>query len=105
MGLFGVNPRVADTHRALMAVSEMNVMGHDVPSPRSDRAIKAYAYHKGSGTKLEPERVNGFFELPVELVPYCQSTKNSTSGTYFSLSALEKIEDKMVRIANADHPH
>ena len=29
-----VNPRVADTHRALMAVSEMNDMGHDVFFPK-----------------------------------------------------------------------
>ena len=32
-----VSPRVADTHRALMAVSEMNDMGHDVFFPRCDR--------------------------------------------------------------------
>ena len=32
-----VNPRVADTHGALMAVSGMNDMGHDVFFPRSDR--------------------------------------------------------------------
>ena len=38
-----VNPRVAKTHRTLMAVSEMNDMGHDVFFPRSDRGIKAYA--------------------------------------------------------------
>ena len=56
-----VNPRVADTHRALMAVLEMNDMGHDVCFPRSDRGIKAYAYHDGSGTKLELERANGVF--------------------------------------------
>ena len=89
-----VNPRVADTHRALMAVSEMNDMRHDVFFPRSDRGIKAYAHHESSGTKLEFERVNGVFELPVELVPYSQSTsKNSTSGSYSSLSALEQIKD------------
>ena len=46
-----VNPRVANTHRALMAVSEMNDMGHDVFFPRSDRGIKAYTYHESSGTK------------------------------------------------------
>ena len=68
-----VNPRVADTHRDLMAVSEMNDMGHDVVFPRSDRGIKAYAYHEGSDTKLELERVNGVFELPFELVPYERS--------------------------------
>ena len=45
-----VNPRVADTHRALMAVSEMNDMGHDVFFLRSDRGIKAYSYHESSGT-------------------------------------------------------
>ena len=60
-----VNPRVANTHRALMAVSEMNDMGHDVFFPRSDRGIRAYAYHEGSGTKLELERVNGVFDLLV----------------------------------------
>ena len=67
-----VNTRVADTHRALLAVSEMNDVGHDVFFPRSDRNIKAYAYHEGSGTKLELE--NGVFGLPVELVPCSQST-------------------------------
>ena len=51
-----VIPRVADTHRASLAVSEMNDVGHDVFFPRSDRNIKAYAYHEGSGTKLELER-------------------------------------------------
>ena len=37
-----VNPRIADAHRALMAVSVMNDMGHDVFFTRSDRNIKAY---------------------------------------------------------------
>ena len=37
-----VNQRVADTHRALVAVSEMNDMGHDVFFPRNDSGIKAY---------------------------------------------------------------
>ena len=78
-----------------MAVSETNDVGH-----RSDRNIKAYAYHEGSGTKPELERGKGVFELPVELVPYIQSTsKNSTSGPYSSLSALEQIEEMMVRVA------
>ena len=58
-----VNARVADTHRALMAVSEMNDMGHDVFFPRCDRGIKAYAYHESSGTKLQLERVNGVFRF------------------------------------------
>ena len=63
-------------------------------SQRSDRGIKAYAYHESSGTKLELERVNGVFELPVEFVPYSKSTsKNGTSGSYSSLSALEQIKD------------
>ena len=31
-----VNPRVADTHRALMAVSEVNDMRHDVFFTRND---------------------------------------------------------------------
>ena len=50
------NPKVADTHRASMAVSEMNDSGHDVFFPRSDRGIKAYAYHASSGTRLESVR-------------------------------------------------
>ena len=101
-----VHPRVADSHRALMAVSEMNDMGRDVFFPRSDRGIKAYAYHESSGTKLELERVNGVFELPVEIVPYSQSTsKNNTSGSYSSLSALEQIKDMMVRSTIVDHPN
>ena len=66
------NPRIADTHRALMVVSEMNDTGHDVFFPRSDRNIMAYAYHEGSGTKLELERVNG-----VEFVPYSWETSKN----------------------------
>ena len=94
-----VNPGVADTRRALMAVSERNGVGHDVCFPRSDRGIS-------SCSKLELERVNGVFELPVELVPYGQSTsKNSTSGPYSSLSVMEQIEAMMVRIVIADHPN
>ena len=101
-----MNPRVADTHRALMVVSQMNDMGHDVFFPRSDRGIKGCAYHEGSGTKLELERVSGVFELPVELVPCSHSTsKNITSDTYSSLLALEQIGDMVVRIATADHPN
>ena len=65
-----MNLRVADTHRALIAVSAMNDMGQAVFFSTSDRNIKAHAYHAGSGTKLELEIVNGVFELPVELVPY-----------------------------------
>ena len=76
--LRNVNPRV------LMAESEMNDMGHVIFFPRSDRGIKTYAYHESSGTKLELERVNGVFQLPIDFVPYSQSTsKNSTSGPYF----------------------
>ena len=74
-----------------MAVSDVNDMGHDVFSPRSDRGGKAYAYHKGSGTKLG-----------LESVPYSQSnSKNSTSGTCSSLSALEQMEE----IAKAERPN
>ena len=74
-----VNPRVADTHRALMAVSDTNEMGPDVFFPRRDRGIKAYAYHEGSGTKLELEEGR---KLRVELVPYSlRTSKNGTSGS------------------------
>ena len=39
-----------------MTVLEMNDIGHDVFAPRSDKGIKAYAFHEGSDTKLELER-------------------------------------------------
>ena len=94
-----VNQRVA------MAVSEMNEMGHDVFFPRSDRGVKAYAYHEGSGTKLVLERVSGVFELPVELVPYKRTTsKSNNTSAYFSLSALEQIGNLMDKIAKTEHP-
>ena len=35
-----------DTHRALLAVSEMNDMGHDVFFSSNHRGIKAHAYHE-----------------------------------------------------------
>ena len=70
-----------------MAVSERSDMGHDVFFSRSDRGIKAYAYHE-------------------EIVPYSQSTlKDSISGSCSALSALEQIEDMMVRIAKVHHPN
>ena len=37
---------MTDTHRALMTVSTMNDMGHDVFFSKSDRGIKTYAYHE-----------------------------------------------------------
>ena len=101
-----VNPRIADTHNALIAVSNMNDMGHNVFFPRSDTNIKAYAHHEGSGTMLDLERVNGVVELPVELVPYSLSTsKNGTPGSCSSLSALEQIKEMMVRAASVDNPN
>ena len=91
-----VNQRVADTYRALTVVSEMNDRGHDVFFPWSDGSIKAYAYHESSGTKLEA----------VGLVQYRQSTsKNSTSGPYSSLSALEQIKDMTVTAMIVEHPN
>ena len=56
----------------------MNDMGHDDFFPKSDRNIKAYAYHGCNGTKMELERVNGVFELPVELVP-CSHVRRRTA--------------------------
>ena len=100
-----VSPRVADTHRALMAVSEMNDMGHDVFFPRSDRGNKAYACHAGSGTKLELERANGVFELPVEPVPYKRTTsKSSNTGASSSFSAREQLGSLMKKIGKTEHP-
>ena len=98
-----------------MAVSEMNDMGHDVFFSRSDRGIKAYAYHEGSGTKLELETVNGVFELPVELVPYKRTTsKSSNTGASSSPSVpqqlgslMKKWEDrapKVIELRNAVGP-
>ena len=76
-----MNLRVADTHKALMAVSELNDMGHDVFAPRSDNGIKAYAFHEGSDTKLELERVNGVFELRVELLHTSRSNRSPATQT------------------------
>ena len=75
----------------------MNEIGQDVFFPESDRGIKAYAYHEGNGMKLELKRANGVFELPLEFVPYSLTA----SGTYSSLSALEQIEDMVVRVSSA----
>ena len=100
-----VNLRVADTHRAPMAVSEMNDMGHDVHFPRSDKGIKAYAYHDNSDTKLELERVNGVSELLVELVSYKQiNSKSNNTGAYSSLSALEQTGNLKDKLARTEHP-
>ena len=79
-----------------MAASEMNDMGHDVLFPRSDRSVKAYACHEGSGTKLELERANGVFELPVEFVPYKWTTSKSNRRIFFILStrAARKLDEK-----------
>ena len=102
-----VNPRVADTHRALMAVSEMNDQGHDIFFPRTDRNIKAYAYHEKTNTKMEFDRVNGVFELPVEIVPNSGSSSSSSSGAeaFASLAAIEQIEDVMKRVLKAELPN
>ena len=84
-----------------MAVSEMNHMGHDVFFPRSDRNIKGVCVPRGQWHKLELERVHRVFELP-EFVPYSRSTtKNRTPGPYSSLSALEQIEELMVRVVRS----
>ena len=101
-----VIPRIADTHRALMAVSEMNNMGHDVFFPRSDRGFKSYANHESSGTKLEleSERSVRVASRNCPIQPEYIS-KNSTSGSYFSLSVLEQIKDMMVRAATVNHPN
>ena len=93
-----VNQRVA------MAVSEMNEMGHDVFFPRSDRGIKTYAYHGGTATKLELERANGVFELPVELVPYKRTTSMaSNTGASSSLSAPEQLGSLVNKIGKTEH--
>ena len=57
---------------------------------------EAYASREGSGTKLELERANDVFELPVKFVPYRQSTsESSNTGACFSLSLLEQIGSLM----------
>ena len=92
-----------------MAGSAMNDKGHDVLFPRSDRGVKAYAYHEGSGTELELERVNGVFELPVELVPYKRTTsKSNNTGASSSFSApaqlgslMKKWEDRAPKVIGA----
>ena len=91
-----VSPRVADTHRALVAVSEMPEMGNGVFFPRSDRGIQAYAYHGSIGTKLELERVNGVFELPVSLFQ-----KSGRILCTLSTRAARKPDEK---IGKTEHP-
>ena len=75
-----------------MAVSKMNDMGHDcVVSEEQQRNQGVYAYHEGSDTKLEYERVNGVIDLLVELVSYKQiNSKSTNTGPYSSLTALEQ---------------
>ena len=99
-----VNPRISDTHRALMAVSEMNDTGHDVFIPRSDRNIKAYANHEGIGTKLEIES-----EWSVRVACRTCSVQpeyieERHSGSCSSLSPLEQIKVMMDRASSVDHP-
>ena len=99
-----------------MAVSEMNDIGHDVFFTRSDRGIKAYAYHEGSGTKVEVERVNGVFELPVELVPYKSEyfEEQHIRYVFFTFGAAtdrghdgqdcDSRQPKLTRACSAEHP-
>jgi len=97
-----VNPRIADTHRALMAVSEMNDMGHDVFFPRTDRDMKAYAYHEATGTKMELERRNGIYELAVDVMPY--SSKDKTKE-FAHLSALDQITEMVAKLSSSESPN
>ena len=79
-----VKSRVADTHTALIAVSDVNDMDHDVFFPRS-----------------EIERVNGVFELLVKLAPYKRTiSKTNNTGPYSSLSAPERA-CKAVRLSKS----
>ena len=48
-----VSPRVADTHRALMAVSEMNDMGHDVFFPRGGVCVPRGQRHEVAARQSE----------------------------------------------------
>ena len=78
-------------------------MGHDVFFSRSDSGIETYAYHEGSGTKLDLERVE---------CSSCQSSLFHTAGVrrrtalqarilHFRSWSTSRI--MMVRIAIADH--
>ena len=90
-----VNPRVADTHKDLMAVSEMNDIGHDVFFPRSDRGIKAYAYPRGWGRK---ERM--MYSSCLSSLFHTSRTLRSPAmqvHTLHSLSALEQIGSLMTQ--------
>ena len=82
-----VNPGVTNTHRALMAVSEMNDMGRDVFFQRSDRGIEAYTklelhqvrVPRGQWHEAGARSVNGVSEMPVDLVPCLQSTSKPSN--------------------------
>ena len=80
---------IRSMHRALMPVSEMNDDGtRNVP--RSD-AHQGVCVRRGQWREVGAREMDGVIELPVEVVPYSQSTlKNSNSGTYSSLSGTDR---------------
>ena len=53
-----VNPRMAETHRILMALSETSDMSHDVSLSCCYRCTEACAYHGDCGMKLELQSSN-----------------------------------------------
>ena len=81
-------------------------MGRDcVVFEERQRNRGVYAYHEGSDTKLELERVDGVFDLQVELVPYKEiNAKSISTGPYSSLSALQQTGNLMGMIAKTEHP-
>ena len=102
-----VNQRVADTHSALLAVSEMNDMGHDVFCSQERQRYQGVCVPRGqwheAGLRESEWSVGAATRTCSMQSEYFE--ENSTSGTYSSLSALEQVEDMIVRIAKADHQH
>ena len=92
MSSWDVNPRVAETRRVLMTVSEMSEHEPRSVLLQEQQEYEAYAIHEGCGTKLGSES-NGVFEVPAELIMHNVRSENGNSGLFSSPSELEQIEE------------
>ena len=84
----------------------MEDMGHDVFFHKGHRGIKAYAYHEGSGTKLELERVNGVSSCQSSLLRAVRALRRTAIQEHtLHFPALKQIEDMLVQVAKAERPN
>ena len=93
---------VVETPSAFAALIEHEMLAH-FELIQAAHSINGHTIVPRSlDTKMEFDRANGVFELPVEVVPYQQSASSSSSGSAFAaLSSLEQIEDLMKKILHA----